>query len=570
MSSGAAADRFATQGPMPSCPMPICLWGMMGTGKSTLGKKLAEELQRSFVDVDDALEAELKVPIATFFATRGEAQFRIEEKKMVRKLLDGDAVIALGGGALLDAKLFQEANLKSHLVVLNASTTTLEARLFNDESESSNHETENQNQEQNKRPLLRGKEGRMQLKAKLFERMPLYQQASLQVATDGPIDDVIQRLLQHLSPVLHVEVPTARLSVRTPSSAYDVVVHDGGLLQVGAQCKSRLPNASRAAVVCQPPTRVYAEQVVQLLEAQSIATILVELDDGERFKTWESVEKVHDACGQSQLTRKDFLVAVGGGVVGDLTGFAAATWMRGVAFVQVPTTLLSMVDASVGGKTAINHSRGKNLVGAFHFPSLVLVDPEVLQTLDDRHVKSGIAEMLKHALLDVECKSLIAPQDGAEENALKVPSATQIAESIQVKTATVEEDPFEGGRRATLNLGHTFGHAVEHLMRYKWTHGEAVALGILAATMLSVDLGLADKTLLDDVCAQLTAWNLPTSLAGTQLQATQLVEAMQHDKKKEGAVLKLILLRDVGNAVIQPAPDEKTLANLFVKLGARP
>jgi len=520
---------------------PIALWGMMGSGKSTVGKALAERLARPFVDVDAVLVDEFGGSIADFFAEHGEAAFRQREAAVVRRVLDEHAgVVALGGGALLDDDLLVEVNTRAQLVVLQAPVTTLQARLAGDTS----------------RPLL---DDRHALQAKLFERAEAYGRVPLQANGDLQPRDVVDDLVARLDHVGHCAAPQMQLPVRTPGAAYDVLLDDGALSQVAQQTLKLRPALAHVVVVAQGNTRRYADAVAKQFDAVDVAVEVVEVVDGEDAKTWSTVEQIHQACAELGLTRKGCLVAVGGGVVGDVTGFAASTWMRGVDFVQVPTTLLAMVDASVGGKTAINHASGKNLVGAFHFPLLVVADPQTLSTLDERQVRSGAAEMVKHDLLV-----------GAPSSSAMPPAADAIAQSIQVKADVVQEDPFEGGRRALLNLGHTFGHAVEHLSHHDkqapWLHGEAVAVGMVAAAVCSAKLGLVDGNVVDDVRARLQRLHLPVTLPSQRFAAPDLVDVMALDKKKAGKTLRLVLLHGEDGVVLRDAPDRAVLEDVFAQL----
>ncbi len=261
---------------------------------------------------------------------------------------------------------------------------------------------------------------------------------------------------------------------------------------------------------------------------------------GEKHKTLDSIRNIYDQLLAAGIDRKGTIVALGGGVVGDMAGFAAATYLRGVPFVQCPTSLLAMVDASVGGKTGVDRPQGKNLVGAFKQPTAVIADISTLQTLPDVERSSGMAEVIKHSLLD---NLFILPSFPVTDWQALVSGA------IQVKRDVVQDDPFEQGRRATLNLGHTFGHAIEQVSGYTVRHGEGVAIGLVLAANLSAQLGLCSPTLQTDIETLLTAHHLPIRVP-SHLAAADLYKAMWVDKKKAAGKLHFVLLRGAGDAFV--------------------
>jgi 3-dehydroquinate synthase len=279
------------------------------------------------------------------------------------------------------------------------------------------------------------------------------------------------------------------------------------------------------------------------------------LPDGEEHKTWQTLNLIFDALLQNAADRKTVLYALGGGVVGDMTGFAAASYMRGVPFVQVPTTLLAQVDSSVGGKTAINHPLGKNMIGAFYQPRLVVCDLDTLATLPARELSAGLAEVIKYgpiadmelfAWLEANIEQLMARDTAALAHAVK--------RSCEIKAWVVGQDEREAGLRAILNFGHTFGHAIEAGMGYgQWLHGEAVGCGMVMALHLSRALGLVDTAFVERVTALVRKAGLPT--VGPQLGADRYLELMQVDKKAEGGEIKFVVIDRPGQASVRSAPD---------------
>ncbi|MEN9316807.1 MAG: hypothetical protein RIS35_3200 [Pseudomonadota bacterium] len=304
-----------------------------------------------------------------------------------------------------------------------------------------------------------------------------------------------------------------------------------------------------------------------LQQAEAAQVIDIVLPDGEAHKHWETLNRIFDALLEHRFDRKSVLVALGGGVVGDMTGFAAAVYQRGIDFIQVPTTLLAQVDSSVGGKTGINHPLGKNMIGAFHQPRLVLADVGCLRTLPPRELSAGLAEVIKHgaiadtAYLDAVERDLPALL-GLDTGAL----ARAVARSCEIKADVVGQDERESGLRAILNFGHTFGHAIEAGMGYgEWLHGEAVGAGMVMAAELSHRLGLIDAAARDRLRATIQAARLP--VRGPAWAPERYVELMSVDKKAEQGTPKFVLLEALGRACVRRAPDEAVRASLSACTG---
>ncbi len=305
---------------------------------------------------------------------------------------------------------------------------------------------------------------------------------------------------------------------------------------------------------------LYLEQLRATLSSGGIDSLPVILPDGEQFKTWETLNLIFDALLGARCERNTILIALGGGVIGDMGGFAAACYQRGMPFIQVPTTLLSQVDSSVGGKTAINHPLGKNMIGAFYQPKLVLADISTLNTLPDRELKAGLAEVIKYGLirdpeffdwLEINLDKLLARDQGALVYAVR--------RSCANKAEVVAADERESGERALLNLGHTFGHAIETGMGYgEWLHGEAVAAGTLIAAELSCRLGWIDAATVARIERIFVRAGLPVT--GPALGAARYLELMSHDKKVQDGKLRLVLLQGIGKAVVSEAATDAEIA----------
>jgi len=319
------------------------------------------------------------------------------------------------------------------------------------------------------------------------------------------------------------------------------------------------PHIKQKKVVVVSNTTVaplYLDALRKTLEKIGIAVLPVILPDGEQYKTWETLNLVFDALLGAHCERSTTLIALGGGVIGDMGGFAAACYQRGMPFIQVPTTLLSLVDSSVGGKTAINHPLGKNMIGAFYQPKLVLADISTLDTLPDRELKAGLAEVIKYGLirdpeffawLEINLEKLLVRD--------KVALAYAVHRSCSNKAEVVAADEREAGERALLNLGHTFGHAIETGLGYgEWLHGEAVAAGTLIAAELSRQLGWLTTDELKRIESLFVRAGLP--VFGAPLGASRYLELMRHDKKVQDGKMRLVLLRGIGQAVMSDVADE--------------
>lgn len=316
------------------------------------------------------------------------------------------------------------------------------------------------------------------------------------------------------------------------------------------------------------PIAVVTDYNVGPLYADLIPDVsgLIQVPAGEEHKTLATIKTIYDQLLAAGIDRTGTLIALGGGVIGDMAGFAAATFMRGIPFVQCPTTLLAMVDASVGGKSGVDLPQGKNLVGAFKQPTAVLADINSLQTLPAHQFAAGMAEIIKHSLINNP--SLFARIENAawEAPAQQTPAALQglIVEAIQVKRNIVQEDPFELGRRALLNLGHTFAHAIEWVSAFQIEHGHAVAMGLVAAAHLSARLGHCPGEVQQRIETALEHSGLPTRIPA-HLDSQELYKAMGHDKKKMGRSLRFVLLRDIGDAFLEnDVPETAVLHSLQV------
>ena len=348
------------------------------------------------------------------------------------------------------------------------------------------------------------------------------------------------------------------ITVPLPDHPYNVMVATAGLAHLG-QWLSRedtpaIKPGQKLLVVSNPSIfKHYGQVVIESLQQAGYEVRHQLLPAGERYKTLKSVQKLYDAALQFRLERKSALVALGGGVIGDMTGFAAATWLRGIPFLQVPTSLLAMVDASIGGKTGVNHPQGKNLIGAFHQPGLVMIDPTVLKTLPAREFRAGMAEVIKYGVIwdeDLFARLEAAPRLDQYRYLDEELLHMILTRSCQAKADVVSQDEKEAGLRAILNYGHTIGHAVESLMHYKGVnHGEAVAIGMVAAGHIAEALGFWSLEENSRQLALLQKTGLPTQLPPS-LAFSDIVTALQADKKVQDGKVRFVMPKGLGSAFV--------------------
>jgi 3-dehydroquinate synthase len=338
--------------------------------------------------------------------------------------------------------------------------------------------------------------------------------------------------------------------VRLEGGKYAITVASGLLSKIGPSL-SELNPARRAAIVTDSHVGpLHAQTVAKSLAEAGIEPVIVTIPAGEDHKNLTELSAVFDLLLGAKIERSTPILALGGGVIGDMAGFVAATILRGVPFVQVPTTLLAMVDASVGGKTGINHPVGKNLIGAFHQPIAVLIDPSVLTTLPPRELRGGLAECIKHDIIRDSDGFARLERDIHLALKLDLDYLTQlIAHNVAIKARVVEADPFERGERAHLNFGHTFGHAIETVSRYEYSHGECVALGMVAASRMALHLGMLDEKSCRRIVNVIERAQLPTR--GLNLPTKDIVDAMIFDKKVHDGKVRFVLPERIGHVVIR-------------------
>ena len=537
----------------------IVLVGMMGSGKTSVGKRLAARLGLPFVDADAEIESAHRMSVPEIFAKHGEAYFREGERKVVARLLnEGPKVIATGGGAFINAATRARIAEKGISIWLRADFDVLMRRV----------------RKKSNRPLLQTPDPEGTLRRLIDERYPVYATADHSVLSkDGPHEIVIEDILRVLEARFGMVSPKplneVNLKVGLGARSYDIVIGEHLLECAGARIAALAPGANCAIVTDAHVAALHLPALEASLAAAGIRSTAIIVPPGEASKSYAQFERVCDAVIAAKLERRDLVVALGGGVIGDLAGFAAASVRRGMAFVQIPTSLLAQVDSSVGGKTGINSPHGKNLIGAFHQPALVLADMTCLDTLPIREFRAGYAEVAKYGLIDDAEFFAWLESNWREVFAGGAARQEAIRKSCAAKAAVVERDEFETGDRALLNLGHTFGHAFERLTHYdsaRLVHGEGVAVGMACAFRFSVRRGLCTGQDAGRVEAHLRTVGLPTRISDIAGAFTcdHILEAMFQDKKVERGALTFILARGIGQSFIAknvPADEVRAFLN---------
>ena len=543
----------------------IFLVGLMGAGKTTIGRLLARRLDMTFIDSDHEIEARTGATIPWIFEIEGEASFRRREADVIRELTaQNGIVLATGGGAVLNPASRALLAERGTVIYLRASVSSILARTAHDKN----------------RPLLQTADPRRKLEDLTAQREPLYREiADMVIDTGRPnVQSMVQTILDQLdadnaareqanAKTTMNEQACISLNVELGDRSYPIAI-GRGLLDDSSLLNRHIGGSGKVAIVTNTTVApLYLDKVAGPLRAAGREVVPIILRDGEEFKNWESLNEVFDALLANKCDRKTTLVALGGGVIGDMTGFAAATYMRGVPFVQIPTTLLAQVDSSVGGKTGINHPLGKNMIGAFYQPRAVIADTATLDTLPARELSAGLAEVIKHgAILDAPFFDWIEANIGKLVARDHAALAHAIARSCEIKADVVARDEREGGLRAVLNFGHTFGHAIEAGLGYgAWLHGEAVGCGMVMAADLSRRLNLIDDAALERVRALVKAAGLP--VVAPDLGIERWIELMEVDKKNEGGAIKFILLKPLGSPSITNAPRELLDATLKALVG---
>ena len=534
----------------------LIVTGFSGTGKSRVAREVAHRLSWAFVDTDEEIVKQAGKPIAQIFGQEGEVRFRELERQTIRKACHRpQTIIAIGGGAIVDPQNYELLAKSGVIVCLEARPETIYERLFREAACSPGTEV---------RPLLAVDNPLERIRQLKTSRQAYYAKADWTIHTDGlSIDEVAEEvtrawgLLRRYAPRNDGDKDSACV-VETATQSYPVFVGRGLLGKLGKKMK-QVGLSGRATIISDENVFChYGGKVEGVLEDAGFAVNSFVVPPGEETKNMDSASKIYDFLVQHRAERDDIIVALGGGMVGDLAGFVAATFVRGMSWVQVPTSLMAMVDASIGGKVGVNHPEGKNLIGAFYQPDLVVADPRTLETLPGRELTSGWAEVIKYGLiLDREFFEFLETNvSGLTE--LEPQLVTRaIARSAALKGQVVSLDEKEReGKRTILNYGHTIGHGLEAAGKYKqFLHGEAVALGMVGAARLSQRLGLLPSSAVERQQVLLQKFGLPTSLrrkrGNLKVSVASITRAMELDKKVKEKAIRWVLLQDIGKTVIR-------------------
>lgn len=503
-------------------PYNLVLTGFMGVGKTTIGEAVAARLGRSFVDTDQIITERMGKTVPEIFAAYGEPFFRALEASICAEMgVPQGLVISTGGGALTRwDNLKNIAGPGNIIICLTASPDVILERLKND--------TRN-------RPLIDSQpdqDRHAAIASLLAARQAAYNRIRLRLDTSNKqTEQVVGEVLR----VFEYEVGRnyMRVPVWSPTNRYTILCENGLLDTLAAELEAYNLTGRTIVATDENVAPLHGEKLAAALPDAALVT----MPAGETHKNLATVEKLYRDFAAAGLDRGGIVIALGGGVVGDTVGFAAATYLRGVQLVQIPTSLLAMVDSSVGGKVGVDIPEGKNLVGAFKQPELVVIDPNVLTTLPEVEIRCGLAEAIKHGLLS-------NPSLLEELDAIASGDAAALRRVIQVKVDVVERDPYEKNERAYLNLGHTFAHAVEQVSGYAWRHGEAVGLGLVAAARLSEKLGKLSAEESQQIETVVREAGLPTTLNGFASQ--DLWQAMHTDKKWRGGRSHFVILEGIG------------------------
>jgi len=543
-----AANPTGIPTPLPSPELPagrarLVVTGFMGTGKTTVGREAARLLGMPFVDLDEVIERRSAASVTETFATHGQEAFRALERDAVADAarLSG-AVVATGGGAPVDRASFAALADGSTVAVLRCEPGELLVRLGDAAS----------------RPLL-APDPAGRIRDLLAERDDAYRAAGDPLDTTGRSSEEVAAEAAERHRAGAGRPADVRVAVETASRRYHVLIGDGTADRVAEAIPS---GAGLAAVVCDGAVLASTgDRVAKSLKDAGVQVETIALPPGEAAKTLDIVAGVWDRFREAGLTRGDVVVAVGGGAALDAAGFGAATFARGVALVNVPTTLLAMVDASVGGKTGIDHGAVKNLVGAFHQPTAVIADPTTLDGLPVPDLRCGLAEAVKSFVLASPLALDVLESVPLDRDGVPTHLEWVIEQAVRVKAAFVSLDEEDRGPRHALNLGHTFAHGIESASGFRVPHGEAVAVGMIAAARLGAAAGVTDPGLAGRLVALVGRFGLPTQVPAG-LDRDGIMEGMASDKKRRAGRAVFVVPAPGGAALLDGVDPTEAIAAL--------
>jgi len=550
----------------------IVLTGFSGTGKSLVAEEVAHRLNWSFIDTDREIVRLAGKPIADIFQQDGESRFRELEREVIEGACrQKQAVISVGGGAIVDPGNYELLAQGGLIICLEAKLETIYQRLFQDAPYGSEPEV---------RPLLSDNNPLERIRQLKASRQPYYANVDWTVHTDRlSISQVAEEVIRawgllrrygrrndtKKSAHNNVDEDIA-CRVETATQSYPIFVGYGLLDRLGERTR-RAGLSGRTIVISDESVfSIYGKKVERSLRDAGFAVDSFVVPPGEATKNVHSAARIYDFLVAHRAERDDVIVALGGGMVGDLAGFVAATFLRGMPWVQVPTSLVAMVDASIGGKVGVNHPQGKNLIGAFYQPGFVLADVQALTTLPRRELTSGWAEVIKYGLIVDKDFFKFLEADADKLTGLEPNAVTQaIARSAAIKAEIVSEDEREKGKRTILNYGHTMAHGLETATQYgRFLHGEAVAIGMMGAAKLSQRLGLLSSDVVKRQQSLLERFGLPIRFSGVDL--AEVLRAIELDKKTRGKKIRWVLLEDIGRVLIRSDVPEEDVMGVLQEL----
>ncbi len=517
----------------------IVLTGFMGTGKTTVGRLLAHQLNYEFIDTDELIQERIGKSIPKIFEEMGEEAFRRIEAEIAKELSRRKGVvISTGGRLMLDPDNAAALSSTGRVFCLVATPEEIYERVSKDDIAT--------------RPLLSFPDARGRIIELMRQRQEEYGRFPAMV-TSGKTPDVVTKILYG---ILQAN-PDLRVPITAANDRYEFIV-GGGIL----------PFVNHLAGITGPVAIITDSNVgPRFAKSCGPVDVIIEVSPGQENKNLATVQSICEQLIENEFGRNGTIIGLGGSVISGLAGFVSAVYMRGVDCIHCPTTLLSMIDTSIGGKAGINLAQGKNLIGAFKQPKAVIADVATLQSLSQSEFAYGMAEVIKHGLIaggklfeELEGRSWLWESASLKLSLSKLQQL--VAQAIQVKVQIVQEDPFEKGRRTVLNLGHTFAHAIEFASHHKVKHGEAVAMGLVAAANLSTRLGYCSPELQERLESILQVNGLPKRIP-SYVDMQRVMEAMRRDKKATSGRIRFVLLRQIGEAFVTDAvPPEKVMMTL--------
>ncbi|ADQ14832.1 3-dehydroquinate synthase [Halanaerobium hydrogeniformans] len=520
--------------------MKIFLAGFMAAGKSTVAKILAEKQDLKFYDNDEEIVKREGKSIPEIFAQHGEAYFRKVEKETVNHLLESkeDAVIALGGGAVLDDELREKLIEESEIFCIDVSAEEVIKRCADSEIV---------------RPLLEVDDPLKKVRKLLEERREVYQDIPEHIDSNqhGP-EEIAEEILKR--------IPDQKIEIKIENNdiEYPVIINNTYKKNSFKKILNKIAGRKVLLVADKEVITLHGKGFIELLEEQA-EIVEFKLEAGEKIKDLKYLNQAYDILYDNNFTRSDYVIAFGGGTIGDLAGFIASTYLRGLKLIQMPTTLISQLDSSVGGKTAVNFKDTKNLIGSFYQAEMVYYHLDWLKTLPKAEIKSGLGEVIKYAILDGDPLFSLLKSNQGEILKLEEKIMQRISKiSLEMKNYYVAEDVKDKGLRKKLNLGHSFGHAVEGAEKFKYKHGEAVVMGISFTAFLSNKIGVLNDQSFRDIINLLQNFNYQL-FPSKNIGPDDLAQYIAHDKKISDNKMWWVLINDIGDTYLSDKFDHKNI-----------